>query len=134
MHRTKHAGNIIRHDPHATIDQADISSSAAKTDLDGLQKGDRLTGLCQMEGSGKAGISATDDYNVGCELAGKRLRHGRSRRCLFPKSMGARIIQHWPVLLRSNPIAAHGAAIERSFCSRRPNWLYMHMIIARNDC
>lgn len=86
--------HVVRHDPQAGIDEADIAAGAAEADIGRLQHHDGDAGLGQMQRRRQAGIARADDDHVGAQLSGKRARRRRGRRGLFPKPVCARIVLH----------------------------------------
>ncbi len=91
---TKHARQIIRHDPHARIDEAHIAARAAVADFNAFQHDGVGAFFSQMQSRRKAGKSAAHNHHIGRQIAFQRcgLRCGWSG--LLPKTMRARIVQH----------------------------------------
>ncbi len=90
----QHTWQIIRHDPHACIDQTDIATRAAIADFDPFQHDCFRALFRKIQRRRKAGKSAADNHHIGGQIAFKRcgLRCGWSG--LFPKAMRARIVEH----------------------------------------
>ncbi len=85
---------ILRHDPHAGIDQADIAPGAAKSDFGCLQQHDIGAALGQMQCGGEAGIPPADNHHVSRVFSLQRRRHRCGRRGPLPEAVRARIVQH----------------------------------------
>jgi hypothetical protein len=102
MHRAEHTGQIVRHHPHAGIDQSDIAPRAAEADFLRLQQHHLRPGFGKMQGGREAGVTAADDDDVGRNRAVERRGRRRFGRCLFPEAVGARIIQHGSVRSERN--------------------------------
>ncbi len=90
----KHARQIIRHHPHASIDKAHIATGTTIADLNAFQYDGVGAFFSQMQSRRKAGKSATHDHHIGGQVTIQRRGLRCSRSGLFPKAMRARIVQH----------------------------------------
>ncbi len=88
VHGPQHIGQCVGHDPHAGIDQADITPGAAETDRAGFQHNGLDATLSQVQRRRQAGIAAADDRHIGAHLARQRRGLGRVGGRHRPKSVG----------------------------------------------
>ena len=62
--RSQFLRKIVRHDPHAGIDQTDIPPGSPEAELLSLQKHNIGPGLGKMQGGGQPCVSAADDHDL----------------------------------------------------------------------
>ena len=86
--------DILRHEPHAGVDEPGVASRGAEADLDRLEGDDLRPRLGEPQRRREPGIAAADDRDVGANLALKRRRRRRRGSGYFPKAVRERIVLH----------------------------------------
>ncbi|MCY1365173.1 hypothetical protein D9M69_520080 [compost metagenome] len=85
---------IVRHDPHARIDQTNITARTAIADFDTFQHDCFRALFREMQRSGKPGETTTNNHHIGSQIAFKSSCFWCSWSGLFPKAMRAWIVEH----------------------------------------